>query len=167
MKSAIRNNNPIMFIESQNLYSSKGAVPEDEYLVPLGVADIKREGSSITLVAYGPAVIDALQAAEQLQAEMGVSAEVVDLRCLIPFDAETVVRSVRKTSRCVVVSQAVRMGSFTGEIASTIQEQAFDYLDAPVIRVGAQNGIPPQSQSLEAVFYPHVNEIVAAAKSIL
>ena len=167
MKSAIRDNNPIMFIESQGLYNEKGPVPEEEYLVPLGVADVKRAGSDITLVAYGPAVPLALKAADRLQAESGVSAEVVDLRCLVPLDMETVLMSVQKTGRCVVLSQAVSIGSFTGEVASTIQHEAFDYLDAPVVRVGAKNGIAPQSHVLEAVFYPRVEDIVAAAKSIL
>jgi 2-oxoisovalerate dehydrogenase E1 component len=167
MKSAIRDNNPVMFIESQGLYNEKGVVPQEEYLVPLGMAEIKRAGSDITLVAYGPAVPDALKAAELLQTEAGVSAEVVDLRSLVPLDIETVLRSVRKTGRCVVTSQAVRMGSFTGEIASTIQQEAFDYLDAPVMRVGAKNGIAPQSHVLEAVFYPRVEDILAAARAIL
>jgi 2-oxoisovalerate dehydrogenase E1 component len=166
MKSAIRDNNPIMFIESQGLYNEKGPVPQEEYLLPLGVADVKRVGSDITLVGYGPAVPDALKAAARLEAE-GVSAEVVDLRCLVPLDIETVLASVQKTGRCVVVSQAVSLGSFTGEVASTIQQMAFDYLDAPVLRVGAKNGIAPQSHVLEAAFYPHVEDIVAAAKSIL
>ncbi len=167
MKSAIRDNNPIMFVESQGLYNEKGPVPSEEYLVPLGVADVKRAGSDITLVAYGPAVPLALKAAAHLQQESGVSAEVVDLRCLVPLDMETVLMSVQKTGRCVVVSQAVSMGSFTGEVASTIQQQAFDYLDAPVVRVGAKNGIAPQSHVLEAVFYPRVEDILLAARSIL
>ena len=167
MKSAIRDNNPVMFMESQLLYGEKGVVPEEEYLVPLGVADIKRPGSNITLVAYGPALHDALKAADRLEVESGLSAEVVDLRSLVPLDIETVLRSVEKTGRCVVISQAVHMGSFTGEVASTIQQEAFDYLDAPVMRVGAKNGIAPQSHVLEAVFYPRVEDILAAARAIL
>ena len=130
-------------------------------------ADIKRAGTDITLVAYGPAVPDVLKAAQRLNDESGASAEVIDLRSLVPLDIDTVLNSVRKTGRCVVVSQAVQMGSFTGEIASTVQERAFDYLDAPVIRVGAKNGIAPQSHVLEAVFYPRVEDIVEAAKQIL
>ena len=167
MKSAIRDNNPIMFIESQLLYGAKGVVPEEEYLVPLGVADIKRSGKDVTIVTYGPALHDALKAADRLEAESGVSTEVVDLRSLVPLDIETVLRSVQKTGHCIVVSQAVHIGSFTGEVASTIQQEVFDYLDAPVMRIGAQNGIAPQSHVLEAVFYPRVEDIVAAAKAIL
>jgi 2-oxoisovalerate dehydrogenase E1 component len=167
LKSAIRDNNPIMFVESQALYGMKGPVPEGEYLVPLGIADVKREGSDITLVAWGPVVHDCLKAADKLKAEKGVSAEVIDLRSLVPLDIETVLRSVQKTGRCVVASQAIHIGSYTGEIASTIQDAAFDYLDAPVKRVGAKNGIAPQSHILEAAFLPNANDILAAANSIL
>ncbi len=166
LKSSIRNNNPVMFIESQLLYGVKGPVPEEEYLIPLGQADVKREGSQITLVGWGPTVPDCLTAAAKLAGE-GVSAEVIDLRCLIPLDIETVIASVQKTGRCVVASQSVHIGSFTGEIASTVQEKAFDYLDAPVIRVGAKNGIAPQSHVLEAVFLPTAADIYQAARSIL
>lgn len=167
LKSAIRDNNPVMYLESQLLYGAKGPVPEEEYLIPFGVADVKRQGQDITLVAWGPAVHDALQAAEQLQSESGVSAEVIDLRSLVPLDMETVLRSVQKTGRCVVVSQSIRIGSFMGEIASTIQEEVFDYLDAPVLRVGAKDGIAPQSHILEAVFLPKAHDIVASARTIL
>ena len=167
LKSAIRDNNPVLFMESQLLYGEKGVVPESEYLIPLGVADVKRAGSDITLVAWGPAVHDALKAADRLKAELGANAEVVDLRSLIPLDTQTILASIEKTGRCVVVSQTVTIGSFMGEIASTLQEKAFDYLDAPIMRVGAKNGIAPQSHVLEAVFYPRADDIVAAAKAIL
>jgi pyruvate/2-oxoglutarate/acetoin dehydrogenase E1 component len=156
-----------MFVESQLLYSMKGPVPESEYLIPLGVADVKREGKDVTLVSWGPAVHDCLKAADALQAEKGLQAEVIDIRCLVPLDLETILRSVRKTGRCVVVSHCIHIGSFTGEIASTIQERAFDDLDGPVIRVGAKNGIAPQAACLEAVFYPTPADVVAAVKSIL
>jgi len=167
MKSAIRDNNPVMFVESQGLYGVKGPVPEGEYLVPLGVADVKREGSDLTFVAWGPVVHDCLKAADKLKAERGVRAEVVDLRSLIPLDVDTIVRSVQKTGRCVVASQAIHIGSYTGEIASTIQDAVFDYLDAPVKRVGAKNGIAPQSHILEAAFLPNVNDLLQAANAIL
>jgi pyruvate/2-oxoglutarate/acetoin dehydrogenase E1 component len=166
LKASIRDNNPVLFVESQLLYGLKGPVPEEDYTVPLGCADVKREGTDITLVAWGPALQDSLTAAAGLEAQ-GVSAEVVDLRCLIPLDMETVLRSVQKTGRCVVSSQSVNIGSFTGEIASTIQERVFDYLDAPVLRVGAKNGIAPQSHILEAVFLPTAEDILTAARSIL
>jgi len=166
LKSAIRDNNPVMFVEGQLLYGLKGQVPEEEYLVPIGVADVKREGTDVTLVAWGPAVHDCLKAATAL-AEDGVSAEVVDLRSLVPLDMDTVLRSVRKTGRCVVVSQCVNIGSFTGEVVSNIVAQAFDYLDAPVLRVGAKDGIAPQSHVLEAAFLPSAKDVEAAARAVL
>jgi 2-oxoisovalerate dehydrogenase E1 component len=167
LKSAIRDNNPVLFVESQSLYGMKGPVPEGERLAPLGVADVKREGGDITFVSWGPTVHDCLKAAEWLKAERKVDAEVVDLRSLIPLDIETVVRSVQKTGRCIVASAAVQIGSFTGEIASTVQQLAFDHLDAPVLRIGAKNGISPQSHVLEQAFLPSVDDLVAAACSIL
>lgn len=167
LKSAIRDNNPVMFVEPQLLYGTKAPVPEEEYLVPLGVADVKREGSDLTIVAWGPAVWDALKAAEMLESEMDMSIEVVDIRSLIPLDVETIADSVRKTGRCVVASQCISIGSFTGEIASTIMAEAFDYLDAPVVRVGAENGIAPQSHVLEKAFLPDAGDIAAAARGIL
>jgi 2-oxoisovalerate dehydrogenase E1 component len=167
LKAAIRDNNPVLFVESQALYSLKGPVPEGDYLVPLGVANVAREGADITLVAWGPLVHDCLKAADQLQKEKNVSAEVIDLRSLVPLDIETVLRSVKKTGRCVVASQAIQIGSYTGEIASAVSEAAFDYLDAPVLRVGAKNGIAPQSHILEAAFLPNANDILAAANAIL
>ena len=166
LKSAIRDNNPVMFVESQLLYGTSALVPPEDYLIPLGVAAVKREGTDITLVAWGPAVRDTLKAAEELAAD-GVAAEVIDLRCLVPLDIDTVIRSVQKTGRCVVASQAIHIGSFTGEVASSIQEAAFDYLDAPIRRVGAKNGIAPQSHILEAAFLPNASDILAAAREIL
>ena len=166
LKAAIRDNNPVLFVESQVLYGMKGPVPEGEYIVPLGVADIKREGRDITFVSWGPMVHDCLKAADKL-AERGVSAEVIDLRSLVPLDIDTILRSVQKTGRCVVASVAVHSASYTGEIASTIQDLAFDYLDAPVKRVGAKNGISPQSPILEAAFLPSVADLLAAADAIL
>ncbi len=166
LKTAIRDNNPVLFVESQLLYGVKGVVPTEDYLTPLGVAEVKRSGDGITLVTWGPAVATCLDAAEKL-AEEGQSAEVIDLRSLVPLDIETVLASVRKTGRCVVASQAVHIGSFTAEIASTVQSEAFDYLDAPVGRVGAKNGIAPQSHVLEKAFLPDVEDVLAAAKAIL
>ena len=167
LKSAIRDNNPILFVESQSLYAVKGPVPEGDHLVPLGLADVKREGSDITLVTWGPFLYECLKAADRLKAERNVSAEVVDLRSLVPLDIETVLRSVRKTGRCIVASNAVHIGSYTGEVASTIQDAAFDYLDAPIKRVGAKNEIAPQSHILEAAFMPNVEDVLAAANAIL
>lgn len=166
LKSAIRDNNPILFVESQIMYNVKGVVPKEEYLTPLGKADIKRAGEQVSIVTWGPMLYEALKAAEQLAAE-GVSAEVVDIRSLVPLDMETILASVRKTGRCVVASHCVGIGSFTGEIASRIVAEAFDSLDAPVLRVGAKDGIAPQAYSLEDAFLPHDRDIVAAVKQLL
>jgi pyruvate/2-oxoglutarate/acetoin dehydrogenase E1 component len=167
LKTAIRDDNPVMFVESQLLYNVKGVVPKEEYLIPLGTADVKRPGKDLTIVCWGPAVADALKAADMLQKEANVSAEVVDIRSLVPLDEETILNSVRKTGRCVVASQCVTIGSFLGDIVSLIMEKAFDSLDAPVVRVGAKNGIAPQSYVLEAAFLPNAKDIAAAAKGIL
>jgi pyruvate/2-oxoglutarate/acetoin dehydrogenase E1 component len=166
LKSAVRDNNPVMFIESQLLYGLKGPVPAEEYLVPLGAADVRRVGDDITLVAWGPAVRDCLEVAEKLDGE-GVSTEVIDLRSLVPLDIETVLDSVRRTGRCVVASHAVNVGSFTAEVASRVTAEVFDCLDAPVLRVGAAEGIAPQSHVLETAFLPNAADILAAARSVL
>lgn len=166
LKTAIRDNNPVLFVESQLLYGIKGEVPEGEYTIPFGQADIKRSGKDVSIITWGPAVHDALKAAAAL-AEEGIDAEVVDIRTLVPLDKDTILASVRKTGRCVVASQAVNIGSFTGEIASMIADEAFDYLDAPVLRVGAKNGIAPQSHILEAAFLPNAGDISAAVKRLV
>ena len=167
LKSAIRTNNPVMFVESQALYPSKGVVPEGDLLVPIGKARIAREGSDATLVAWGPAVLDALAAAETLAAERGISAEVIDLRSLVPLDMETVLASVRKTGRCVVASQAILVGSYVNEIVARVQLEAFDFLDGPVGRIGAAAGISPQAESLEKAFLPTAGDIVRAVLALL
>jgi pyruvate/2-oxoglutarate/acetoin dehydrogenase E1 component len=167
LKTAIRDNNPVMFVESQLLYGSKGPVPGEDYLVPFGQADVKRTGTDLTIVAWGPAVHDALKAAQSIEEESGASVEVVDIRSLVPLDMAAILDSVRKTGRCVVASQAVGIGSYTGEIASRIMAEAFDYLDAPVLRVGARDGIAPQSHVLEKAFLPDADDIAQAARSIL
>jgi pyruvate/2-oxoglutarate/acetoin dehydrogenase E1 component len=167
LKSAIRTNNPVLFVESQGLYGTKGVVPETEYLEPLGVARVVREGADATIVAWGPAVLDALTAAERLKAEQGVETEVIDLRSLVPLDMETVLASVRKTGRCVVAAQAVLIGSYVNEIVARIQQEAFDYLDAPVGRIGAANGISPQAEGLERAFLPNASDILAAVAALL
>ena len=167
LKSAIRTNNPVLFVESQSLYSTRGVVPETDYTEPIGVAKVARQGSDATVVAWGPAVVDALKAAETLKAEKGIETEVIDLRSLVPLDMETVLTSVRKTGRCVVAAQAVLIGSFVNEIVARIQSEVFDYLDAPVGRIGAANGISPQAEGLEKAFLPNAGDIVAAVTALL
>lgn len=167
LKSAIRSNNPVLFVESQGLYATKGFVPQGaDELVEIGRARLAREGSDATIVAWGPAVPDALAAADILQAEHDISTDVIDLRSLVPLDMEAVLASVRRTGRCVVASQAVLIGSFVNEIVARIQSQAFDDLDGPVGRIGAANGISPQAEGLEKAFLPHPEDIVRAVAAI-
>jgi 2-oxoisovalerate dehydrogenase E1 component len=167
LKSAIRTNNPVVFVESQGLYSSRGDIPEEDYTVEIGKARVAREGTDATVVAWGPAVPDALAAAEILAAEHGVSTEVIDLRSLVPLDMETILASVRRTGRAVVATQAVLTGSFVNEIVARIQVEAFDDLDGPVGRIGAAPGISPQAESLEKAFLPNVGDIVTAVMSLI
>ena len=167
LKSAIRTNNPVVFVESQGLYPTKGVVAEDGSLVPIGVARVAREGTDVTLVAWGPAVLDALAAADTLAREHDLAAEVVDLRSLVPLDMATVLASVRKTGRCVVASQAVLVGSYVNEVVARIQQEAFDDLDGPVGRIGAANGISPQAEGLERAFLPGARDIVKAVLDLI
>ncbi len=167
LKSAIRTNNPVVFVESQGLYSTKGIVPDGDYTTPIGNARIAREGDDATIVAWGPAVPDALTAAAELETGHGIQAEVIDLRSLVPLDMGTVLESVRKTGRCVVAAQAVLTGSFVNEIVARIQAEAFDDLDAPVGRVGAAPGISPQAEALEKAFLPGAADIVAAVADLV
>mgnify|MGYP001574701589 CR=1 FL=1 len=169
LKTAIRDDNPVIFLEGETLYSVKGEVPDadaDE-CIPLGRARIARAGDDVTLVGWGPAVLDLLAAAETLQADHAISAEVIDLRSLVPLDMETVLTSVRKTGRCVVASQAVLIGSFVNEIVARVQLEAFDYLDGPVGRIGAANGISPQAEGLERAFLPNATDVVSAVLALV
>ncbi|HPO90765.1 MAG TPA: dehydrogenase E1 component subunit alpha/beta [Victivallales bacterium] len=165
IKTAIRDDNPVIFVEGQLLYGLKGVVPQDDYLIPFGEANIVKNGKDITIIAWGPALQDAIKAADQLSTE-GISVELIDPRTLIPFDWTTVEESVKKTGRAIVVSQCVDIGSYTGEIVSGIVERCFDYLDAPVIKIGAKNGIAPQAYTLEKAYLPDANDIVSAAKKL-
>lgn len=166
LKSAIRNDNPVMFVEHKMLYSSRGMVPEEEYLVPIGEAEIKRAGTDVTIIATSWMVPRALGAAEQLAAD-GVNAEVIDPRTLVPLDKETILSSVRKTNRTVVVHEATRFLGIGSEIAAMIQEEAFDDLDAPVFRLGGKFAPIPFSPVLEKSAIPTQEEIVAAVKGLL
>jgi 2-oxoisovalerate dehydrogenase E1 component len=167
LKSAIRTNNPVVFVESQGLYSTKGVVPEGDYTTPIGKARVAREGTDATIVSWGPAVRDAEAAADLLATERGLSTEVIDLRSLVPLDMDTILASVRKTGRVVVAAQAVLTGSFVNEIVARIQAEAFDDLDGPVGRVGAAPGISPQAESLEQAFLPTPADIAAAVAAIV
>jgi pyruvate/2-oxoglutarate/acetoin dehydrogenase E1 component len=166
LKAAIRDNNPVMFIEHKMLYGVEGYVPEEEYLIPYGVADVKREGSDVTVVTYSRMVHRSLEAAAKL-AEEGISVEVIDLRTLKPLDMDTVAASVKKTGRVVGVTEAYKTGSFISELAMVIQEEVFDWLDAPVVRVAAANVPVPMSETLEDAAIPGVDVIIAGIRQVL
>lgn len=166
LKSAIRDNNPVVFLEQKLLYRTKGQVPGEDYVVPLGVADVKREGRDVTIVATSAMVLRALEAAQTLASE-GIEAEVIDPRTLVPLDEEALVRSVKKTGRLVVVHEACKRGGFGGEIAALIADsEAFDYLDAPIKRVAGKDIPIPYNRNLEKHAVPQVPDIVQAAREV-
>jgi pyruvate/2-oxoglutarate/acetoin dehydrogenase E1 component/TPP-dependent pyruvate/acetoin dehydrogenase alpha subunit len=166
LKAAIRDDNPVMFIEHKMLYGIEGHVPEEDYVIPYGVADVKREGSDVTVVTYSRMVHRALEAAEKL-AEEGVSVEVIDLRTLKPLDMETITASIQKTGRVVGLTEAYKTGSFISELAMRIQEEVFDWLDAPVVRVAAADVPVPMSESLEDAAIPTVDRIIDGIRQVL
>ena len=166
LKTAIRDNTPVMCIENKKLYALKGPVPEEEYFVPIGKADVKREGRDITIIATSFMVHEALKAAEQLEKD-GISVEVVDPRTLVPLDVDTLVASVKKTARALIVHEAVERGGIGAEIAAVLSEKAYDYLDGPVVRHAGLNVSLPQNWHLEPVCIPTVDSIREKVKSLL
>jgi pyruvate/2-oxoglutarate/acetoin dehydrogenase E1 component len=166
LKSAIRDDNPVIFIEHKLLYATKGPIPDGEYLVPLGEAEVKRPGKDATLVTVSHMVLKALRAADRLAGE-GVDVEVIDLRSLFPLDLDAILRSVRKTNHAVIAHEACRRGGFGAELAAEIQEKAFDFLDAPVGRVGALDVPIPYSKPLEEFVIPSEDRIIAAVRRVL
>lgn len=165
MISAIRDDNPVVFVEHKVLYSMKGDVPDINEPIPLGVADIKREGSDVTVVATGLMVHKALKAAEILSKE-GIEVEVIDPRTLFPLDKEKIFNSLKKTHKVVIVTEEVKRGSWGGELAAMIAEEMFDYLDAQIVRIGALNTPIPFTTVLENVVIPNEEDIIKAVKSI-
>lgn len=166
LKSAFRDPNPVIFIEHKLLYATKGPVPEEEYTLPLGQADVKRPGQDVTLVSLSRTVLHALEAAEEV-AQEGISVEVIDLRCTVPLDLEAILASVRKTGRLVIAHEAHRRLGIGAEVAALVQEHAFDYLDAPIQRVGAMDVPIPYSPPLESQVLPGKDHIVAAIRTVL
>lgn len=166
MKSAIRDNDPVMFMENTLLYGEKGEVPEEEYLIPLGKADVKREGTDISLIAHGRAALTALKAAELLAAEHNINAEVVDLRSIRPLDEEAILASVRKTHRAVYIEENKPFCGVGAQIASMLQEKAFDDLDAPVLRISSMDAPAIYSPELEKKQLPRPLDIVEKVLSI-
>jgi len=166
LKSAIRDPNPVLCIESGLLYRTKGLIPDEEYTIPLGQADVKRKGADITIVAVSRLVSDALTAAKKLE-ERSISAEVIDIRTLQPLDLTTIIESVKRTSRLIVACDDVKTGGVGSEISAAIVESAFDYLDAPIIRVACPETPIPFSPPLEQMYMPNADKIIQAVDQIV
>ncbi len=165
LKSAIRSDKPVIFIEHKQLYLTEGEVPEGEFMIPIGEADIKREGSDVTLVTYSFMTIESLKAAEQLARE-GIDVEVVDLRTLVPLDMDCILSSVRKTGRLVVVHEAVKRGGIGGDIVANVAEAAFYDLESPVKRIAGKNTTIPFNIDLEKICVPSVDDIVTGVREV-
>ncbi len=166
LKAAIRDDNPVMFIEHKMIYNNEGYVPDDDYVIPYGVADVKHEGTDVTVVTYSRMVLRALEAAEKL-AEEGISVEVVDLRTVKPLDMETVVESVKKTGRVVGITEGYKTNSIISELVTRINEEAFDWLDAPIVRVASLDIPVPMAETLEDVTIPSVDRIIEGIREVL
>jgi pyruvate dehydrogenase E1 component beta subunit len=166
LKTSIRDNDPVIFMESEQMYGDKGEVPEEEYIIPLGVADIKKQGSDVTIVSFGKILKVAMAAAKELEAE-GINAEVIDLRTVRPIDYNTVIESVKKTNRLVVVEEAWPLASISREIAYKVQKDAFDYLDAPVKAITTADTPLPYAPTLIEASLPNVTRVIKAVKEVM
>lgn len=166
LKSAIRDEDPVCFMESEVMYSDLGEVPEEEYLIPIGVADVKRQGTDVTITAFNKMVKVALAAAEELAKE-GISAEVIDLRTIRPLDHQTIINSIKKTNRLVAVDESWPFAGVSAEIAYRAQKYAFDYLDAPVLRINAADTSLPYAAPFVDAFLPTPEKIIRAVKSVM
>jgi len=166
LKSAIRDNDPVLVMESEQMYGDKGLVPEGEYLIPIGVAEVKRTGSHVTIVSFGKIIKHAYTAAEQLAKE-GIECEIIDLRSVRPIDYATVVASVKKTNRLVVLEEAWPLANISTDITYNVQKNAFDYLDAPVKRINTLDTPMAYAPTLVEAFLPQVDDVIKAVKSVL
>ena len=165
LKSAIRDNDPVIFMESEQMYGDKGEVPESEYLIPMGVAEVKRKGTDVTIVSFGKIIKEAYKAADEL-AEQGIEAEVIDLRTVRPIDYDTIIESVKKTNRLVVLEESWPLGSIATEIAFKIQKDAFDFLDAPIKRVTCLDTPMAYAPTLVEAFLPNKDKLIEAVKEV-
>ncbi len=165
LKSAIRDNDPVIFMESEQMYGDKGEVPEEEYTIPIGVADIKREGTDVTIVSFGKIIKEAYKAADELEKE-GISCEIIDLRTIRPMDHDTILKSVKKTNRLVILEEAWPFGSISSEITYIVQERAFDYLDAPIQRITTADTPAPYSPVLLKEWLPNADDVIKAVKKV-
>ncbi|SHJ21514.1 pyruvate dehydrogenase E1 component beta subunit [Arenibacter nanhaiticus] len=166
LKAAIRDNDPVIFMESEQMYGDKGEVPEGDYTIPLGVADIRREGSDVTIVSFGKIIKEADKAAVELAKE-DISVEIIDLRTVKPLDYETVLKSVKKTNRLVILEEAWPFGNVSTEITYHIQANAFDYLDAPIVRINTADTPAPYSPVLLEEWLPNHEDVIKAVKKVL
>ncbi|MEO1012478.1 MAG: pyruvate dehydrogenase complex E1 component subunit beta [Bacteroidota bacterium] len=166
LKSAIRDNDPVIFMESEQMYGDKGEVPEGEYSIPLGVADIRRDGTDVTIVSFGKIIKEADKAAEELAKE-GIDCEIIDLRTVKPMDSETIFNSVKKTNRLVILEEAWPFGNVATEITYQVQSTIFDYLDAPIIKINTADTPAPYSPVLLEEWLPGHDDVVAAVKKVL
>jgi len=166
LKAAIRDDDPVIFMESEQMYGDKGEVPEDEYLIEIGKADIKREGSDVTIVSFGKIIKEAYKAAEQL-AEEDISCEIIDLRTIRPLDHQTILESVKKTNRLVILEESWPFGNISTEISYQVQSKAFDYLDAPIIKINTADTPAPYSPVLLKEWLPNSENVVKAVKKVM
>ena len=165
LKAAIRDDDPVIFMESEQMYGDKGEVPEGEYILPIGVAEVKRAGSDVTIVSFGKIIKEAYKAADVLESE-GISCEIIDLRTVRPLDINTVLESVKKTNRLVILEEAWPFGNVSTEITYQIQEKAFDYLDAPVVKINTADTPAPYSPVLLEEWLPNSGDVVKAVKKV-
>ena len=166
LKSAIRDDDPVIFMESEQMYGDKGEVPEEEYTLPIGVADIKREGSDVSIVSFGKIIKEAFIAADALEKE-GISCEIIDIRTVRPLDFQTIYESVKKTNRLVVLEEAWPFGNVASEITYQVQNEIFDYLDAPVVKLNTADTPAPYSPVLLKEWIPNAEDVVKAVKKVL
>ena len=166
LKSAIRDDDPVLFMESEQMYGDKGEVPEEEYTIPLGEADVKREGGDVTIVSFGKIIKEAYKAAEELEQE-DISCEIIDLRTVRPIDYEAIYKSIKKTNRLVILEEAWPLGNIASEVISQVQQNMFDYLDAPILRINTADAPAPYSPVLLKEWLPNSNDVVKAVKKVL
>ena len=166
LKAAIRDDDPVIFMESEQMYGDKAEVPEDEYILPIGVADIKREGSDVTIVSFGKIIKEAYKAAEAL-AKDGISCEIIDLRTIRPLDVESIFTSVKKTNRLVILEEAWPFGNVATEITYQVQNEIFDYLDAPIQKINTADTPAPFSPVLLEEWLPNSEDVIAAVKKVM
>ena len=166
LKSAIRDDDPVIFMESEQMYGDKGEIPEGEYTLPIGVADIKREGTDVTIVSFGKIIKEAYKAADKLKEE-NISCEIIDLRTVRPLDINAVIKSVKKTNRLVILEEAWPFGNVSTEITFQVQSKAFDYLDAPIEKINTADTPAPYSPVLLAEWLPNSEDVIKAVKKVL